>query len=149
MRVADTLIRNRMITQWLGLGRAFGLSDSCQAVPTNGTRVANDHYERKTCHFQLCLCHQYAGAHEMRVCTGCWKVFYCTTKCQAAYVSQFITEPKLEILTLNPCIARFSDWHAGHHLVCQRVRRRRVIDAQISSLPSGATVHQCGCGHEH
>lgn len=87
MRVGDPAVRNKMTTQWQVLGRAFGLTDSSQGVPIYTDTMEYDiHYERKNCHLSSCICHTYAGAHEMRVCKGCWKVFYCTTKCQAAYV---------------------------------------------------------------
>lgn len=38
---------------------------------------------RQGCRWRDCLCSEDAHPpHRMRVCKGCWKVFYCSTNCQ-------------------------------------------------------------------
>lgn len=36
----------------------------------------------RLCHWSGCLCHEIVPYHSLRVCKGCWKVFYCSQLCQ-------------------------------------------------------------------
>ena len=36
----------------------------------------------ETCGCQSCLCSERKPCHKLRVCKGCWKIFYCSAKCQ-------------------------------------------------------------------
>ncbi|KAL4249165.1 hypothetical protein ABKN59_007281 [Abortiporus biennis] len=35
-----------------------------------------------SCHWKECVCHKTKAFHQMRVCKGCRKVFYCGVRCQ-------------------------------------------------------------------
>ena len=87
IKAQDTSIQHKIVRQWLMFGHAFGFSDTPRVVPVADIDVGEyDRYERKKCHLSSCFCHKRAGAHHMRVCKGCWEVFYCSTKCQTASV---------------------------------------------------------------
>lgn len=39
----------------------------------------------KPCQNRWCLCSEIKPSHPMKVCKGCWIVFYCSTSCQKVY----------------------------------------------------------------
>ncbi|CAL1711688.1 unnamed protein product [Somion occarium] len=86
------------IELWQYLGRAFGLRENdapAQLFPgfTSCT---------KSCRWKDCLCSCNKPWHRLRVCKGCWRALYCSSKCQT----------------------RSKDWKVGGHKEeCKRWRK--------------------------
>ncbi len=38
----------------------------------------------EVCAWKACICHDKKAGHRLRVCKGCWQVYYCDNKCQIA-----------------------------------------------------------------
>lgn len=73
---------------WRQTGEAFSLNPSSRDVRNpkpwpelalGWKLTAGD--SRKGCGWKDCLC-VIAPAHPLKVCKGCWRQFYCSTKCQ-------------------------------------------------------------------
>ncbi|KAI0343401.1 hypothetical protein BDW22DRAFT_1483470 [Trametopsis cervina] len=76
----------RILVLWKRYGDALGLGRiGLEPVALGST----------TCAWTPCLCHHMNSAHRMKVCKGCYQVYYCTKHCQK------------------------SDWKEGHRAVCK------------------------------
>ncbi|CAL1711740.1 unnamed protein product [Somion occarium] len=83
--------RYTLLHSFLRLGRVLQLDRRAEPIPHFPG------YETcvQSCHFPNCLCSNKRPMHPMRVCKGCWRVFYCGKPCQTA------------------------DWKAGHREACR------------------------------
>lgn len=68
------------IQAWTDYALVLGVSPS----PSVGEDpvVSSETFLSRTCALRTCLCHGKKSAHKMRLCAGCWEVFYCGEKCQ-------------------------------------------------------------------
>lgn len=70
---------DRAIDIWKTVGDNIGLFE-------NGRHLDNEfpklRLSRRRCHWEKCLCHSAKPSHSMRVCKGCYRVLYCSRKCQ-------------------------------------------------------------------
>lgn len=79
-----------IIKRWVKHGEIYGLDEA-----TERRRVATGVEPARSplpspmmpCHYSLCLRADHAASYRMRVCKGCWGVFYCCKNCQKKYVS--------------------------------------------------------------
>ncbi|KAI0074850.1 hypothetical protein K474DRAFT_1498813 [Panus rudis PR-1116 ss-1] len=87
------------ITGWTNIGSIAGLSERAELIQfprREASRGVIDAYTY-TCHWMECLCSTMKPKHHLKVCTGCWMVYYCGSQCQE------------------------SDWET-HRLVCRTSR---------------------------
>ncbi|KAJ3536325.1 hypothetical protein NM688_g6853 [Phlebia brevispora] len=78
--VTDPAIRSRKVAL---LG---AWSQYVRKLETYVPNLGGDHvpvvHAWETCASKACLCHGRVPHHRLRVCKGCWQVFYCNAKCQ-------------------------------------------------------------------
>ena len=68
--------------QWALLGRNLKKSK----LELNDEEIRSAFPALSRCGWSKCLCSAYKPAHPLRACKGCWRVAYCGSKCQKAYV---------------------------------------------------------------
>lgn len=89
-----TNVRDKSIALWVTFGKRLGMSES-QAAWDAAAAVANaGPAPLLVCGDESCLCHALKPGHPMKVCKGCWLMFYCCARCQMRSV-------KSKIITLN------------------------------------------------
>ena len=78
--IAAKLCKKKLLLAWrLYASRLDGLlSDDPD------TSVPPATYIGRTCALETCLCSGKHPAHELRICKGCWQVYYCNSDCQKA-----------------------------------------------------------------
>ena len=85
----QTKMKEQGIECWLGYGAEFklkeGVDESTQQVPSVPSDIKPYWKIPRRCFWEACACA--AGsqlpAHRLRVCRGCWRVLYCSSKCQS------------------------------------------------------------------
>ncbi|KAH8094466.1 hypothetical protein BXZ70DRAFT_947572 [Cristinia sonorae] len=90
----------KIIQLWLEQGRRFDLregKDVTTLIKPSALSEERRYWKiPKRCFWGPCACSAYDHPpHHLRTCKGCWRVLYCSSKCQAA------------------------DWAAGHKNLCQ------------------------------
>ncbi|CAL1693878.1 unnamed protein product [Somion occarium] len=91
----SSLRRTRAINKWTNLAKALELRET--SWPEDITIDDSSHSHSRRCHWHDCMCSHTDPAHSIRVCKGCWQVFYCSRQCQR------------------------SDWtEGGHRITCRR-----------------------------
>ncbi|KAI0090649.1 hypothetical protein BDY19DRAFT_724983 [Irpex rosettiformis] len=86
---------------WGELGQLCGISSSDTDLPrslpqkrVHSCGIANSPSSKEGCSWNECLC-THTPSHGMKVCKGCWRALYCSSKCQAR------------------------DWRDGHREICR------------------------------
>lgn len=73
---------------WQAYGFAFGLEEGAKVTTTKApsTPSKDPKYWKipKRCFSNACWCSQARAPHQLRVCKGCYRVLYCSPKCQTA-----------------------------------------------------------------
>ena len=89
--LVQTRVKLLALKQIRQFGAAFGLEENVDVVSLT---VPSELYDSPSswqkawrCSCRTCPCNLGARCHPMRVCTGCWRAVYCSTKCQTVYVS--------------------------------------------------------------
>lgn len=78
---------NLAITNWKAAGEYLGLDENDTTIHNPNLfaeeldTASQPGWSPRSCAWRLCLCHGEA-VHRMRVCKGCWRTHYCTTRCQ-------------------------------------------------------------------
>lgn len=80
----SSLRRTRAINKWTNLAKALELRET--SWPEDITIDDSSHSHSRRCHWHDCMCSHTDPAHSIRVCKGCWQVFYCSRQCQRRYV---------------------------------------------------------------
>lgn len=68
-------LRKKVLQKWVMFGKRLSLTETDDFT-------SDDWGLQKPCHWKGCLCLKLNSNHPMRVCKGCWNVYYCNTKCQ-------------------------------------------------------------------
>lgn len=70
---------------WVGFGQDIGLDPATHNEEEDALLKAHAsrHIRTKRCQYRDCMCSTHSPTHKMRICTGCWRARYCSTKCQA------------------------------------------------------------------
>ena len=74
---------------WQELGEICGLKEGVDVTTVRlALPLSNLPYWRtpKRCFWGACACSTYKPAHRLRVCKGCWRALYCSTRCQSLCV---------------------------------------------------------------
>ena len=82
-------IRDKAIIDWRKLGKECNLKEgknvtTLQVVSTPSTLPYRKIPRR--CFWAACGCSTHDAPHHLRVCKGCWRVLYCSAKCQSLCV---------------------------------------------------------------
>lgn len=83
------VMKEEGIRSWLKYGAVFdlkeGVDETTQQVPSVPSDIKPYWKIPRRCFWEACGCA--AGsqlpAHRLRVCRGCWRVLYCSSKCQS------------------------------------------------------------------
>lgn len=70
--------RLRALKAWSFLGASLRLKENYR----RSVHPNRNWLPPKPCHWEKCLCSTVFPQHSMRVCKGCWRVFYCSARCQ-------------------------------------------------------------------
>lgn len=69
-----------VLNEWRSIGTKLGIEHTrFSKLPEDPEDVEKTD---RMCNWKDCLCHKIVPYHRLRVCTGCWKVFYCSNMCQ-------------------------------------------------------------------
>ncbi|CAL1715262.1 unnamed protein product [Somion occarium] len=63
---------------WVSLGETLGITSMPIDPPSSNYRPLL----WKSCHNLNCICHDVKACHPLKICKGCWQVYYCSEKCQ-------------------------------------------------------------------
>ncbi|KAI0071418.1 hypothetical protein K474DRAFT_1776178 [Panus rudis PR-1116 ss-1] len=78
--------RYRCFQTWMAIGRLVGLDEVKEATEyAEYMAKLERRFPRgrtRRCHWRDCLCSHEHPPHKMRICKGCRKVYYCSTRCQ-------------------------------------------------------------------
>ncbi|CAL1693876.1 unnamed protein product [Somion occarium] len=88
--------KHRTLSEWRIFCAAVGLKEGSRYDFELDTEPITSNEKR--CYWRKCICSRRDPEHSIRVCKGCWRVFYCSSHCQR------------------------SDWQNGHRERCQRLR---------------------------
>ena len=78
--IAAKLRKKKVLLAWrLYASRLDGLLSDGPDTP-----LLSATYIGRTCALETCLCSGKHPAHELRICKGCWQVYYCNSDCQKA-----------------------------------------------------------------
>ena len=84
--VAQSQLKVGAIKAWIEHGSNLELKEGVDVVTMQVPSVPSDvkPYWRipKRCFWEACGCAGHVPAHRLRVCKGCWRVLYCSNKCQ-------------------------------------------------------------------
>ncbi|TCD60314.1 hypothetical protein EIP91_010363 [Steccherinum ochraceum] len=84
-RSEQTKMKDQAVRGWIDYGTFFGLKfrPAIQS-PQGPSKLSNKPYREieRRCFWGACACAHDRPFHHLRVCTGCWHVLYCSTKCQ-------------------------------------------------------------------
>lgn len=85
-------LRDLALQTWLGFGKQLGFHERveerrikklAELGETTGIGPLPSMPGAKSCRWKECLCSwDEKPPHRMRVCKGCWRVCYCSTRCQ-------------------------------------------------------------------
>lgn len=78
-----------VLEQWRNIGPKLGIQHTRFSQPPSDPDDVDT--GDRLCHWSGCLCHKNVPYHPLRVCRGCWRVFYCSTLCQTRSVFNFMT----------------------------------------------------------
>lgn len=87
-----TQFKGHVLWLWRTHGRSFGLDEAIERERREhgGTEEPVERSmidpPRLPCNWAQCLCAEHQAPHYMRICKGCWDVFYCSTACQTKCV---------------------------------------------------------------
>lgn len=93
--------KEKMIKIWRDYGEVIGIHQDTELEQMTGIQHGRVFFP-KHCNWKLCLCSQSAmkPLHRIRVCKGCYCVYYCNSNCQARWVIllQRDSRPRLTII---------------------------------------------------
>lgn len=75
-------LRQQVILYWLRLGAEFGMDETRERRRIREEIASIPVEFLPTCRNSTCLCSKVKPFHKMHACKGCWRVFYCSSKCQ-------------------------------------------------------------------
>jgi len=98
--VRQLALKNAVLRAWRSYGGAFSLREGVDVttcrIPSTPSNLGSYWLIPKRCFLNSCPCSAtMQPCHHLRVCKGCWRVLYCSPKCQSL------------------------DWKAGHRRVCR------------------------------
>ena len=77
--------RSLILERWLDLGRQCDIDVDAPYEPeadVAGGRRSEKRSKVRSCAWKDCLCFGQKPHHKLKTCTKCYKVFYCSRKCQ-------------------------------------------------------------------
>lgn len=83
------------------------------------------------CHYELCICSGMKPPHQLRVCQGCWSVFYCGEYCQK---QQVVSQPSQSCLCSRKPTETGIDRNTEKSVQDGSGRRSRMYDVICLSL---------------
>ncbi|KAH8094481.1 hypothetical protein BXZ70DRAFT_360123 [Cristinia sonorae] len=84
--VTHATLQRDGILLWTRYGSMIGLKEGVDVQTLSGSSIPSDKpwfRIQKRCFYKRCVCAACCPPHHMRVCKGCWRVLYCSEKCQA------------------------------------------------------------------
>ncbi|CAL1711730.1 unnamed protein product [Somion occarium] len=84
LRISPSSPEHQWIREWLIFGEQLGFKESTEPPLYDSymARLVPAYPYHKHCHRKDCLCHRAKPGHSLRVCKGCWRVLYCSRRCQ-------------------------------------------------------------------
>lgn len=73
------------LDDWLKFGQEMNFKERYEPKLYERFINAPQDVPRKHCQWKDCLCCDKRPKHPMRICTGCYRVFYCSARCQRRY----------------------------------------------------------------
>ena len=79
----DPAVKERkriLISVWKSYTAALGIRNPMSVEAVEPSSLC----PWEVCAWKACICHDKKAGHRLRVCKGCWQVYYCDNKCQIA-----------------------------------------------------------------
>ena len=70
---------------WLDFGHNMGFRERFEQRLYDRLIESPRDVPRKHCHWEGCICTDKRPKHSVRICKGCYRVFYCSKQCQKRY----------------------------------------------------------------